>query len=161
MSKSSRRRSFIVPADWLQRKIATYKRFAIEPYLDHTFFMLAHRQGAVEKAIRAARELGFRVIEFMNTTDEISAKQWKAWRKLATELRMKIIFEHHPIWHWDQTLPACPTSAEQILRQAEPFLEDGAFIVMIDHEEFDLQGERAGERNRQSCRRPGLGEAGI
>jgi phosphosulfolactate synthase len=129
------------PQAWLKRKIAAYQRFAVEPYLDHTFFMLAYQHGAVESAIEAGRELGFRVIEFMNTTDEISAAQWKAWRKLALDLGMRIIQEHHPIYHWDPGLAPGASSADEILRGVAPALEDGAFIVMIDHEEFDLQGE--------------------
>ncbi len=129
------------PHDWLKRKIATYQRFAVEPYLDHSFFMQAYQRGVVESAIEAGRELGFRVIEFMNTTDEVSAAQWKAWRKLALDLGMRIIQEHHPIYHWNPSLAPRPSSADEILRGAEAALEDGAFIVMIDHEEFDLQGE--------------------
>ncbi len=131
------------PADWLSRKIATYQRFGVEPYLDHGFFMLAYRAGGVENAMMAARELGFRVIEFMNTTDEISEAQWKSWRKLAQELDMRVIFEHHPLFHWDQSIPPRAATAEGILREAEPWLSSGAFIVMIDHEEFDLQGDNA------------------
>ncbi len=132
------------PAAWLKRKIRLYQRFGIEPYLDHTFFMLAYRRGAVEAAIEAGRELGFRVIEFMNTADDVSARQWAAWRKLALELDMRIIFEHHPLINWDRSRPPRAASAEEILRETEPFLADGAFAVMIDHEEFDLQGAQAG-----------------
>lgn len=131
------------PHDWLKRKLATYQRFGVEPYLDHSFFLRAYENGVVERAIEAGRGLGFRVIEFMNTTDVVSAAQWKAWRKLALDLDMRIIQEHHPIHHWDQSLAPRPASADEILRGAEAALEDGAFIVMIDHEEFDLQGERA------------------
>ena len=89
--------------------------------------------------------MGFRVIEFMNTTDDVSAAQWKAWRKLALDLGMRIIQEHHPLWHWDHSLPPRASSAETILSGVAPALEDGAFIVMIDHEEFDLQGERTAD----------------
>ena len=73
------------PHEWLKRKVATYQRFDVEPYLDHGFFMTAYQNGVVEEAIVAARELGYRVIEFMNTTDEVSPAQWKAWRKFALE----------------------------------------------------------------------------
>ncbi len=133
------------PRDWLKRKIATYRRFDVEPYLDHTFFMRAYRQGVVERAIAAGRELGFRAIEFMNTADDISSAQWAAWRKHALALDMRIIFEHHPLYNWNQSLPRKSASAEDILREAEPFLADGAFAVMIDHDELELQGERAAE----------------
>lgn len=129
------------PREWLKRKIATYQRFAVEPYLDHSFFMQAYQHGVVESAIESGRELGFRVIEFMNTTDEVSAAQWKAWRKLALDLGMRIIQEHHPIYHWNSSLPPRASTADEILRGAAAALEDGAFMVMIDHEEFDLQGE--------------------
>ncbi|MCY3914500.1 MAG: phosphosulfolactate synthase [Chloroflexi bacterium] len=129
------------PHDWLKRKIAVYQRFAVEPYLDHSFFMQAYQHGVVESAIEAGRELGFRVIEFMNTTDEVSAAQWKAWRRLALDLGMRIIQEHHPIHHWNLSLPPRASTADEILRGAAAALEDGAFMVMIDHEEFDLQGE--------------------
>ena len=133
------------PHEWLKRKVATYQRFGVEPYLDHGFFMTAYHSGVVEEAIVAARELGYRVIEFMNTTDEVSPAQWKAWRKFALENEMRIIQEHHPIWHWNTSLPRRPSSADEILRGVSPALEDGAFIVMIDHEEFDLQGEWAAD----------------
>ncbi len=133
------------PHDWLKRKIAAYQHYGVEPYLDHGFFMTAYHNGVVEEAIVAARELGYGVIEFMNTTDEISPAQWKAWRKFALENNMRIIQEHHPIWHWDKSLPPRPSSADEILQGVAPALEDGAFIVMIDHEEFDLQGQWAAE----------------
>jgi len=129
------------PQDWLKRKIATYQRFAVEPYLDHSFFMQAYQHGVVESAIEAGRALGFRVIEFMNTTDEVSPAQWKAWRKLARELSMRVIQEHHPLHHWNRSLAPRAASAGEILRGAAAALEDGAFMLMIDHEEFDLQGE--------------------
>ena len=79
------------PGEWLKRKIATYQRYEVEPYLDHSFFMQAYKRGVVEEAIAAGRELGFRAIEFMNTTDDVSPAQWKSWRKLALELDMRII----------------------------------------------------------------------
>ena len=133
------------PADWLQQKVATYQRHGVEPYLDHTFFMGAYQRGVVEKALEAARELGFRVVEFMNTAEDISAAQWASWRALANELGMRVVFEHHPLYNWDQSLPRQAASADDILREAEPFLADGAFALMIDHDELELQGERAAE----------------
>lgn len=133
------------PADWLKRKIETYQRFAIEPYLDHTFFMRAYQHKVVDQAIDAGRALGFRVIEFMNTGDDVTPQQWKAWRKRALANDMRIIFEHHPPSNWDRSLPELPSSAQQILQAAAPFLEDGAFTVMLDHQEFDLQAERTAE----------------
>lgn len=137
------------PHDWLQRKVAAYQRFAVEPYLDHSFFMQAYMHGVVENAIEAGRALGFRVIEFMNTTDDVSAAQWKAWRKLALDLGMRIIQEHHPIYHWDSRMQPRASSADEILRGAEAALEDGAFMLMIDHEEFDFQGENTAREIRK------------
>ncbi len=133
------------PPDWLKRKIKTYQGFGVEPYLDHTFFKRAYADGVVDEAIVAGRALGFRVIEFMNTGDDITPQQWKSWRKIALENDMRIIFEHHPLYNWDRSQPARAASAEQILQEAAPFLEDGAFIVMIDHDEFDLQDAQATE----------------
>ena len=131
------------PADWLKRKIKTYQRFGIEPYLDHTYFMRAYRQGVVEKAIVAGSELGFRTIEFMNTGTDVGTEQGRAWRQLALDNDMRIIFEYHPPRNWDPNQPACASSSQEILKAAEPFLEAGSFAVMLDHEEFDLQGDRA------------------
>lgn len=133
------------PADWLKRKITTYQQFDVEPYLDHSYFMVAYQQGVVDQAIVAGRELGFRVIEFMNTGDDVTPQQWKAWRKLAIENDMRIIFEHHPLVNWDRNQPARPAIAEEIIAEAMPFLEDGAFTIMLDHEEFDLQGENTAD----------------
>ena len=133
------------PTDWLKRKIATYQRFDVEPYLDHSYFMHAYKHGVVDEAIVAGHELGFRVIEFMNTGDDVTPEQWKAWRKLAIDHDMRIIFEHHPLINWDRNLPARPASAEEIIEEAKPFLDDGAFTIMLDHEEFDLQGERTAD----------------
>ena len=58
---------------------------------------------------------------------------------------MRVIQEHHPIYHWDHSLPRRASSADEILRGAADAMEDGAFILMIDHEEFDFQAERAAE----------------
>ena len=133
------------PPDWLRRKVATYQRFAVQPYLDHGFFMLAYRQGVVEEAMAAAADLGFRVIEFMNTGGEVDERQWRQWRKRARDLGMAVIFEHHPLYNWDQRNPRKASTAEQILGEAMPFLDDGAFCLMIDHDELELQGERAAD----------------
>ena len=133
------------PSDWLKRKIKLYQQFNVEPYLDHTYFMHAYQHHVVDEAIVAGRELGFRVIEFMNTGTDVTPQQWKKWRKLALENEMSIIFEHHPLRNWDPTQQDRPSSAEEISEEATTFLEDGAFIVMIDHEEFDLQGKQAAD----------------
>ena len=127
------------PPDWLKRKIETYQRFDIEPYLDHTYFMKAYQHGVVEEAIIAGRELGFRVIEFMNTADDVSPQQWDAWRQVAIENDIQFTFEYHPLYNWDQSYPQQASSSDEILRAATPFLEAGAIKVMIDHDEFDYQ----------------------
>lgn len=125
------------PEHWLKRKIETYQRFGIEPYLDHSFFISAYKQGIVDKAISAGRGLGFRVIEFMNTGNDVSPQQWKTWRNLALENDMRIVFEYHPSRNWDPDQPDHPITAEGILATASPFLDDGAFAVMLDHDLFE------------------------
>ena len=133
------------PAAWLQRKIETYQRFEVQPYLDHTYFMHAYRHGVVDKAICAGRALGFRVIEFMNTWDDVTPQQWHVWRQVALDNDMELIFEFHPRYNWDQKQPKRASSAAKMLEAAEPFLGAGAFKMMIDHDEFDLLGERAAD----------------
>ena len=39
--------------------------------------------------------------------------------------------------------PDIPSTVEEILNTAEPFLNDGAHFVVLDHEEFELQENRA------------------
>ena len=130
-------------AAWLRKKIHLYQRFNIEPYLDHTYFMLAFKHGVVEKAIVAGAELGFKVIEFMSTYGDVPEKQWRSWRQLALDHGMKIIYEHHPERNWRKNSKESPTNAEDIIKGAMPFLEHGAFKVMLDHEEFEIQGVSA------------------
>ena len=79
------------PENWIKEKLLIYKKFDIQPYLDHTFFMAAYEKMNVEKAIEAAAELGFGVIEFMNTFGDVSENQWKLWRKIALDNNLKII----------------------------------------------------------------------
>ena len=93
----------------------------------------------------AGRALGFRVIEFMNTGDSVTPQQWRTWRQLATANDMRMIFEFHPAHNWDSSQPERPSSAQDILQAATPFLEDGAFAVMIDHDAFDLVGDGASQ----------------
>ena len=79
----------------------------------------------------------------MNTGTDVGTQQWRAWRQLALDNDMRIIFEYHPPRNWDPNQPARASSSQEILKAAEPFLEAGSFAVMLDHEEFDLQGDRA------------------
>ena len=88
------------PEDWLKRKIATYQQHGVEPYLDHTFFLYAYQKGVVDQAIVASAALGFRVIEFMNTGNDVSPKQWDAWRRLAVDNGLRFYFEYHPPHNW-------------------------------------------------------------
>ena len=134
------------PKEWLKRKIKLYHSFGIEPYLDHGYFKLAFKHGVVEDAIIAGADLGFRVIEFMNTFGDVSEKQWKNWRQLALDHGMKIIYEHHPESGWRNNTKNTPVSAEDIIKGASPFLEHGAFKIMLDHEEFEIQGRASQER---------------
>ena len=133
------------PTDWMKRKIETYQRYDIEPYLDHTYFMRAFQHNVVDEAIVAGRALGFRVIEFMNTWDDVSPQQWQTWRQLALDNDMRIIFEFHPRYNWDRSQPEQASSAEVMLEAAMPFLEAGAFKVMIDHDEFEFLGDQASD----------------
>ena len=131
------------PSEWVTRKIELYQSHGIEPYLDHGYFKKAWRSGVVEDAIVAGATLGFRVIEFMNTFGDVTETQWKAWRQLALDHGMKIIYEHHPESGWHDDATKVPSLAENIISGAVPFLEHGAFTLMIDHEEIEIQGESA------------------
>ncbi|MCZ7447267.1 phosphosulfolactate synthase [Agrobacterium rhizogenes] len=131
------------PSNWLKEKIALYQRFEVEPYLDHSYFVRAFRLGRVEDAIAAGAELGFRVIEFMNTFGDVSDETWKSWRQIAIDHGMRIIYEHHPERNWRKGAKDVPSTAEQIVEGAIPFLEHGAFTLLIDHEEIEIQGDNA------------------
>lgn len=127
------------PASWLRRKIETYRNFGVEPYLDHTYFHYAYVHGSVEKAIETGRELGFRVFEFMSTFGDIPEQALRSWRRVAIENDMKFLFEFHPESNWRRTDNEHPATGEEIIRAATPFVEDGAFAVLIDHDELERQ----------------------
>ena len=131
------------PEAWLERKLALYKSYSIQPYLDHGFFLRAYRKGVVDEAIETAANLGFSVMEFMNTFNEVPSWQLKAWRQRAIDCGMDLIYEHHPESGWRKIERAVASDAKQIISSAEPFLEHGAFTVLIDHEEIELQAELA------------------
>ena len=120
------------PEAWLKRKIALYKRYSIQPYLDHGFFLRAYRKSVVDEAIEAAANIGFSVMEFMNTFDDVPGWQLKAWRQRAIDCGMSLIYEHHPESGWRKVEKAKASNAKQIISSAEPFLEHGAFTVLID-----------------------------
>ena len=133
------------PEAWLKRKLTLYKRYSIQPYLDHGFFLRAYRKGVVDEAIEAAANLGFSIMEFMNTFDDVPNWQLKNWRQRAIDCGMDLIYEHHPESGWRKVERAIASNAKEIISSAEPFLEHGAFTVLIDHEEIELQGEGAKE----------------
>ena len=82
-------------------------------------------------------------MEFMNTFDDVPSWQLKAWRQRAIDCGMDLIYEHHPESGWRKVERAIASNAKQIISSAEPFLEHGAFTVLIDHEEIELQAEVA------------------
>jgi phosphosulfolactate synthase (CoM biosynthesis protein A) len=134
------------PTEWLKRKIELYKKHSVQPYLDHGFFLRAYKNGIVDEAIEAGAELGFPVIEFMNTFGDVSDQQIKAWRKHAINCGMSIIYEHHPERGWrkgSSDVVDVPATAAEIVQGAEPFLAHGAFTLLIDHEEIEIQEEAA------------------
>ena len=84
------------PSNWVNRKIELYKKHSIQPYLDHGYFLRAYRNGVVDEAIEAGAELGFSVMEFMNTFGDVPEHQLRAWRQRAIDCGMSLIYEHHP-----------------------------------------------------------------
>ncbi len=131
------------PEGWLKKKINLYKKYDVIPFLDHTYFKFAYKNNCVEFAIENGKSLGFESIEFMNTGTDISEKQWSTWRKLAKKISLKFMYEHHPLRNWKIDNLDIASSSGDILRSAEPFLNDGADFVILDHEEFELQGKKA------------------
>ena len=131
------------PEDWLTRKLALYKSFSIHPYVDHGFFIRAFKKGVVDEAIEAVANLGFSVMEFMNTFGDVPESQVRAWQQRAIDCGMGIIYEHHPESGWRSVEKDLPATAKQIIEKAEPFLEHGASTVLIDHEEIKLQANAA------------------
>ena len=53
------------------------------------------------------------------------------------------MYEHHPLRNWKSESPDFPSSSEEILNTAFPFLEDGVEFIVLDHEEIKLQRENA------------------
>ena len=131
------------PEEWLKRKIELYKKYSVQPYLDHGYFIQAYKKEVVDQAIEAGAALGFSVMEFMNTFGDVPESQLKAWRQRAIDCGMSLIYEHHPERGWRKGSADTPASAAEIIQGAEPFLEHGAFTVLIDHEEIEIQEEAA------------------
>jgi len=131
------------PETWLKRKMALYQKHSIQPYLDHGYFLRAFRLGVVEQAIEAGAALGFSVMEFMNTFGDVPERQLRKWRSLARDCGMSLIYEHHPERGWRKGVADRPATSAEIIEGAEPFLADGAFTLLIDHEEIEIQEDAA------------------
>jgi len=127
------------PEIWLKKKIAVYKKYKVQPYLDHTYFMKAYEVGAVDKAIVLGKELGFEYIEFMSTYKDVPEEDLFRWRKLSKELGLKMFYEHHPKRNWFKNSDEESSVFTDIISMAKPFIDDGAIMLVLDHEEFELQ----------------------
>jgi len=127
------------PEIWLKKKIEAYKKYKVQPYLDHTYFMKAYEVGAVDKAIVLGKELGFEYIEFMSTYKDVPEEDLFRWRKLSKELGLNIFYEHHPKRNWFKSSDEESSAFADIISMAKPFIDDGAKMLVLDHEEFELQ----------------------
>ena len=127
------------PEIWLKKKIAVYKKYKVQPYLDHTYFMKAFEIGAVDKAIVLGKELGFEYIEFMSTYKDVPEEDLFRWRKLSKELGLNMFYEHHPKRNWFKSSDEESSAFADIISMAKPFIDDGAIMLVLDHEEFELQ----------------------
>ena len=127
------------PEIWLKKKIEAYKKYKVQPYLDHTYFMKAFEIGAVDKAIVLGKELGFEYIEFMSTYKDVPEEDLFRWRKLSKELGLNIFYEHHPKRNWFKSSDEESSAFADIISMAKPFIDDGAIMLVLDHEEFELQ----------------------
>ena len=52
---------------------------------------------------------------------------------------MCLIYEHHPERGWRKGATDTPATATKSFRVLEPFLAHGAFTLLIDHEEIEIQ----------------------
>ena len=127
------------PEIWLKKKIEAYKKYKVQPYLDHTYFMKAFEIGAVDKAIVLGKELGFEYIEFMSTYKDVPEEDLFRWRKLSKELGLNMFYEHHPKRNWFKSSDEESSAFADIISMAKPFIDDGAIMLVLDHEEFELQ----------------------
>ena len=127
------------PEEWIKKKIKVYKKYKVQPYLDHTYFMKAYDIGEVENSILLGGKLGFEYIEFMSTYDEIQEDDLVKWRKLAENVGLNFFYEHHPKKNWFKNSNDETSDFDNIIRMADPFLKNGAKMLVLDHEEFELQ----------------------
>ena len=124
----------------LERRFGeAYKKYKVQPYLDHTYFMKAYEVGAVDKAIVLGKELGFEYIEFMSTYKDVPEEDLFRWRKLSKELGLNMFYEHHPKRNWFKSSDEESSAFADIISMAKPFIDDGAIMLVLDHEEFELQ----------------------
>ena len=101
--------------------------------------MKAYEVGAVDKAIVLGKELGFEYIEFMSTYKDVPEEDLFRWRKLSKELGLNIFYEHHPKRNWFKNSDEESSAFADIISMAKPFIDDGAQMLVLDHEEFELQ----------------------
>ena len=131
------------PPHWIKKKIKLYKDYNIIPYLDHTYFKFAYKKNCVEGALDNGKSLGFELIEFMNTGGDVSEKQWIKWRTYAKSILINFMYEHHPLKNWKKVETNLPSTADDIIKTALPFMNDGAEFLVLDHEEFEIQDKNA------------------
>ena len=89
-SRLQPRRLWGIQRSALKRKIALYKQHAIQPYLDHGYFVRAYKRGVVDQAIEAGAALGFSVMEFMNTFGDVPESQLKRMAQASNRLRYEL-----------------------------------------------------------------------
>ena len=128
------------PEEWIKKKISIYKNYNIKTYLDHSYFLEAFKQNSVDEAIDFGGKLGFEYFEFMSTYGEISSKQLLNWIDLCKKNNLKIIYEHHPKKNWSSVEDEY-TNTENIISMSKIFFDNNAEILVLDHDEFDLQSK--------------------
>ena len=133
------------PRDWFVRKIATYLDYSVTPYLDHQYFRMIWEKGKIEEGIAAGAEFGIKAMEFTNVDSAITAQQWAGYVKFAASQGVAVVFEFYPARLTRGLDHEGPTDGETILETAMPCMDAGAFALMVDHEEFDLQGDAAAD----------------
>lgn len=133
------------PRDWFVRKMATYLDYSVTPYLDHQYFRMIWEKGKIEEGIAAGAEFGIKAMEFTNVDVAITAQQWAGYVKFAASQGVAVVFEFYPARLTKGLDHEGPTDGETILETVMPCMDAGAFAVMVDHEEFDLQGDAAAD----------------
>ena len=75
--------------------------------------------------------------------DEIQEDDLVKWRKLAEKVGLNFFYEHHPKKNWFKNSNDETSDFDNIIRMADPFLKNGAKMLVLDHEEFELQNNWA------------------